>query len=233
MARQINLGSTAQRTLSKANQTAYRRAEKNNEVFLNRLIHDVGGFGKEILAIGAASALDVAVTSAPKGGTKYDSGRAAANWDLMVGGKTRRNGKTSELSPAYYDNSRFKGVGQRKSHGIPARKDIPKIKALNYGYESTMGTGPVKLVPGKWLWDTIGIGEPGTKSVAIFNPLMFAIKRVDGFGRTYAQNAFPDLPSKSDFVRLSRTTILMAGQAFVYEKIRKMNERVRKSRFSS
>jgi hypothetical protein len=124
-------------------------------------------------------------------------------------------------------------VGARGSGGVPAKKDVPKIKALKYGYESTMGTGPVKLVPGGWLWDTVGIGEPGTKSVSIFNPLMFAIRRPDGLGRTYAQNAFPDLPSKSDFVRLSRTTILMAGQAFVYEKIRKMNERVRKSRFSS
>ena len=224
--------SSLNRTLSKANQTSLRSAEKHNEVFFNQLLHDLGGFGKEITAVGAASALDVAVTSAALGGgTKYDSGRAAANWDLEVGGKTRRSGSTGELTPAKYGES-YHGVGRRGSGGVPSASKIPSIKALQYGYQTTMGQSPVDIEPNRWLWNAIGIGQPGRVAVSIYNPIMYALRRPDGFGRTYAQNAMPDLPSKDDFVRLTRTTVLMAGQQFVYEKIKKMNERVRKTRFS-
>ena len=213
---------------------ARKKQMEKNSVYLKSLTVMLKGLGKEVLATGAAVMLDTAVRQSPESGdTVVDSGRAIANWDLMIGGTTKRKGAKDELSPPKSVSRSGKseyastdaeaaaaGLGQKGSQGDPAIVRVPKQKAAAYGY--TIENGIATVAPGSWIYEKVGVGRTvldtkGAQTVAVhlFNPVLGP---ASGNGR-YRRNAFPG----EGVVGLARASVAHSAQASVAARIAAFN----------
>jgi hypothetical protein len=211
-----------QSAIPKAQRTEIKRKDKESETAFYKMTTFLFGLGKEALAEMAAASLDLAVKPQPEGGTKHDSGRAAANWDLLIGGGNPFSRSTSQLDPDVTPAAAY-GVGERGSKGAVSASAVPKIKAAAYGY--TVSGNQVAVTNGGWLHQAIGVGKPGTPQVALFNPILFAIKAPDGSGKTYAENAFPGLDAAMSSIDKKAGE---AASVFVLYKVAEFNREFRK-----
>ena len=207
----------------------YVKARRNTEVYFMRLSKWFDGLGKLGTATMAASALETAMRKR-EGETKHDSSRAAANWDINVGGVNPYGRKTNKLDPKNYGE---KGVGQKGDDGKNAGA-VRSKKRQKYGYKYNQGAP--EPAPGGWLWDAIGVGKLGTKSVHLFNPIMFAIHRRENTargkhtGKTYAENAFFSGDAFNGVLR-EKGAIKNDAQIAIFREIRRVKGEIKAGRF--
>jgi hypothetical protein len=196
----------------------YKQAVRRNEVFFIRLTRAFQSLGKKTLATAAAASLEAAMED---DNTKHDSSRAAANWQLNVGNVNPYGVSPNEMHPKEY--GRY-GVGQRGDAGAQAAQ-VKSRKRQKYGYLKGGGGADVKVKERGWLWNAIGVGEKGTPGVHLFNPLLGAVKRRDGSGASYAENAFPGFV-EADATKKAK----IASTAVVVENIKELNAEIRRTK---
>ena len=144
-----------------AYQDRLRTAVRRNETLFKSLKAEVPGLGKKVLGGMVAAAL----AEAMRNGTKHDSSRAAANWDVNVGGANPYGRSTTALAPKEYNDATYhigtKGSGGSEAGGVIAEK-------LHwYGCDSKNNT----MLQGGWLWNALKIGQPGNIQAHLFNPV--------------------------------------------------------------
>ena len=146
-----------------AYQDRLRTAVRRNETLFKSLKAEVPGLGKKVLGGMVAAAL----AEAMRNGTKHDSSRAAANWDVNVGNANPYGRTTTELAPKEYNDTTYQ-IGTRGSDGNEANNAIAE-KLHRYGCDSK--TNPETMLQGGWLWDALKIGKPGNVQAHLFNPV--------------------------------------------------------------
>ena len=184
--------------LSKGGTKELKDAIENNNEFIYRLTSFYSGISEGVFMQATAGALDMAMKPSQNGGgTKHDSGRAAANWHIMVNGVgVTPHVSTSQLEPSEQPNEKKGdaapnewGLGYRGSQGKPSMKEVIKIKRVTYGY-SKHGFG-YSIHKDGWLAQKIagreGFGRP---TVHLINAV-YGVDRPAG-GIPYHQYAFPD-----------------------------------------
>jgi len=199
------------------------RAMRNNELFAMNLKQGLEAIPKKVLGVLAATALERAIRK-----TKHDSSRAAANWDLAIGGV----GIRYHLSPAEYKQSVEVGgqIGGRHYEGA-YETSVLNAKATFYGYGEpsgvTAGDG-VLLEPerGLRLHSQLRIGQSGeAPSVYLFNPVMsMANARMDTLGRTYAYHAFFGSEAGPE---IAQSTVQMVGNGYIPKLVKQINQQVK------
>lgn len=199
------------------------RAMRNNELFAMNLKQGLEAIPKKVLGVLAATALDRSIRK-----TKHDSSRAAANWDLSIGGY----GLRQDLSPSSYKQSgaSWGSIGERYDAGA-FEATVLGAKALFYGYgESGKGGAgeSVFLEPEKGgrLASSLRIGQSGeAPSVYLFNPVMsMANARMDKSGHTYAYNAFFGSEAGPD---VAQSTVQLVGNGYVPYLVKQINQQVK------
>jgi hypothetical protein len=202
--------------MTRPDRTKIRKAMRENDVFFMSLTTFLNGLGKEALGVMAAGSLDRAVRMFPAGGTVHDTGRAALNWDLQVGGNNPTGRGSSELNPS-------EGLAPAGDKGKVSKDAVPSIKAAAYGYSEK----DYSLADNGWLHQALMIGKPGRPAVYLFNPILSKVVYRDGSGRTYAENAFPGMEAAIAGLNEKAT-----GEAakFVLNQVRQFNTTFRKAR---
>jgi hypothetical protein len=200
------------------------RAMRNNELFAMNLKQGLEAIPKKVLGVLAATALDRSIRK-----TKHDSSRAAANWDLSIGG----TGIRQALSPSSYKQSgdSWGDIGERYDAG-DYENFVLAAKALFYGYGepgvTARGSESVFLEPEKGgrLASSLRIGQSGeAPSVYLFNPVMtMANARMDKAGHTYAYNAFFGSEAGPE---MAQSTVQMIGNGYVPYLVKQINQQVK------
>lgn len=199
------------------------RAMRNNELFAMNLKQGLEAIPKKVLGVLAATALDRAIRK-----TKHDSSRAAANWDLSIGGA----GIRQALSPSSYKQSggSWGDIGERYDAGS-FEATVLGAKAMFYGYgEAGAGGGgeSVFLEPEKGgrIASSLRIGQSGeAPSVYLFNPVMsMANARMDKSGRTYAYHAFFGSEAGPE---MAQSTVQMIGNGYVPYLVKQISQQVK------
>jgi len=201
-----------------------RLAARNNKTVFKSLTNSFNGLGKKTLGTGAAAALEAAMR---KGITNHDSSRAAANWDVNIGGNNPYKRSTSELAPKYYASHRTEGAAIRSRYEIGERGDRGKNagnmasrKRKRYGYTRAGGDENVKVREGSWIYNNLNIGKPGRPPVQLFNPIM-------GMIPPYAVRAFPGFDK---FKTSVLSMIVSSAKPVVFEEVDRINKALRKNR---
>jgi hypothetical protein len=171
-----------------AYQDRLRAATRRNETLFKSLKAEVQGLGKKVLGDMIAASL----AEAMRNGTKHDSSRAAANWDVQVGGANPYGRSTTELAPKEYHDTEYQ-IGGRGSGGSEKGGAIAE-KLHRYGCDST--SNPERMIQGGWLWSALKIGESGNIQAHLFNPVTQygpygdnAIKGLEELRRSVAKKA--------------------------------------------
>jgi hypothetical protein len=159
-------------------------AKNANNLYAANLSALMSGMGKQLLGAFASEVLMEAILH----GTKHDSSRAAANWDLSLSGSGMHTG----LIPHDYGTN---PIGKKGDEG--AYKYITlEYKRMVYGINDYGDFFTPK--EGGMLHTALGIGKSGSAPrVELFNPIMSPNQeRRQGWGEdrgtgaTYAFNAF-------------------------------------------
>lgn len=200
------------------------QAIRNNELFAMNLKQGLDAVPKKVLGVFSVTALDRAIRK-----TRHDSSRAAANWDLSVGG----HGFREALSPARYgeSGSSWGAIGERYDAGA-YEAAVLGAKALFYGYgEAASGLGggePIFLEPekGGFISSSLRLGQSGeAPTVYLFNPVMsMANARMDRAGRTYAYRAFSGEEAGPEVVQ---STVQMIGSTYIPYLVKQINQQVK------
>lgn len=197
----------------------YKTVVKQNEMFIMNLTQGLKDMPRQILNIAAAEALDMAVNE----GTKHDSSRAAANWDLELPARPIRH----TMAPYSYGEH---PAGQRYDAGAN-KQAVWEYKKMVYGIEMT------KTPYGSWMQGKEGQAlassiSSSTSQVSLYNPIMGTYARKEGAdhsGNTYAYNAFyfddPELGLLTN--KLSSTIIQKIGNGFIPGAISYLNATLR------
>ena len=139
-----------------------RTAIRHNRLLFENLTFAVRGMGKKVLGSAAGAALKTAMST---GNTVHDSSRAAANWDLQIGGANPYGRSESQLAPKKYGDPTY-GIGERGWSGLMAG-DVIMNKLGKYGCNPQTG----EMAEGGWVWNQLKIGQKGVVSVKLFNPV--------------------------------------------------------------
>ena len=159
---------------------AYRRAiEKKNEGFFQSMISAIHKSGKVVAGTMAAEALITAMNN-----TKHDSSRAAANWEINVGGVNPVGHDPTVLNPEKYEDASA-AIGTRHSEGAFKGRAIGR-KKVRYGIKGKAGQD-VTLGENGWLWRALEIGLSREKPEIILWSALGDSKQVK-----YRKNAFPE-----------------------------------------
>lgn len=194
-----------------------------NDLFTANLTAAIRGFGKHALGALAAEALHMAIMD----GTKHDSSRAAANWDLAFSGRNMR----TNLDPAHYMNSSRKGedtslapIGFRGDDGAN-KQAVWDYKQMVYGIQHANGFYSAKK--GGWIRDELGIGLPNQPPrVELFNPIAGeANPRMAGqTGYSYAYYALQ--AGDKEFSTTIQGSTLTIGDKFIPWALQILNQTV-------
>lgn len=198
-----------------------RKAIKNNEVVFKSLTNSFLLLGKKSLGTGAAAALETAMSSP---NTKHDSSRAAANWDVNIGGSNPYGRQPNELAPKLYANQPGSNSGSR--YKIGKRRDEGKNEAVmksrkrrRYGYKKG-GRGDAStaiVAENSWIYNQLNIGRPGKPAVHLFNPIL-------GKYALYASRAFPGY---TEVLASIQQRAVGSAKILALEEVQKMNAKIR------
>ena len=204
-----------------------RLAIRSNQTVIKRLTNEFKKLGKRTLGIGAAAALEAAMT-APA--TKHDSSRAAANWDINIAGKNPYRRLNIQIAPKYYANHQEHGPREKRVYEIGKRGDkgknagnVRSRKRKRYGYlkgGKDGGGAKVKVAEGSWIFNNLEINKPGRKAVHLFNPIMGRIP-------DYAENAFPGY---AEFRSNVLGRIIGSAKPDVFREVDRINAEIRRVR---
>jgi hypothetical protein len=160
---------------------------KENGIYVANITAAIKSVPKYVLGALAANALLQVISM----GTKHDSSRAAANWDLAISSYAPVR---TYLHPLAYGESSptFGRIGEKGSAG-EFKGQVLRYKQTFYGIGPVPG-GVYQAKPGGLLYNAMGIGKQGTPRVDLFNPIAGDLnQRRAGdhyVGKTYAYYAF-------------------------------------------
>ena len=220
----------------KAGKFGQELALVNNQSYAAAIITGMRKIPKEATAVLAVNILEAAIS---KGVTTQDSGRFAANFDLMFD----RDSYRDYLMPRYYksDGGEDKrGIGNRGDKGSH-RLAVMMAKRRHYGYKLSKKLGILEFTNGM-IANKLGliegqasVGRSGyAKSmprVELFNPLMAKNQqrkdRWDHKGNTYAFNA---LGGDGDSLQTyGREVVNIIGKGWLPQRIRELTVELRTS----
>ena len=187
---------------------ARRRAIKNNQAIFQSLTREVQGYLGKKTAVGMAAGALVAAMET----TKHDSSRAAANWELNVGGSNPYGKGSGGLNPSEYFDGTY-GIGGRNTGGV-LEGQVIKFKLASYGVAENG-----EVAEGGWLYTKAGVGKLGTPAIKLWTPITTI--------PNYAKNALGDGYSalKTEVEKRARNGAKIAA----LEAAKEMIGRVRRS----
>lgn len=220
----------------KAGKFGQELALANNQSYAAAVIAGMMQIPKEATAVLAVNILEAAIS---KGVTTQDSGRFAANFDLMFD----RDSYRDYLMPRYYKDQGGedkRGIGNRGDKGSH-RLAVMMAKRRHYGYKLSKKLGILEFTNGL-VANKLGLaeGKPAkgrlgyAKSmprVELFNPLMAKNQqrkdRWDHKGNTYAFNA---LGGDGDSLNTyGREVVDIIGKGWLPQRIRELTVELRTS----